>query len=119
MVTKDNIDNKKKALLEALEENMGIVSAACKKLKISRQSHYNWLKEDEDYRNKVDELQNFCLDFVESKLFKRIKDEDTTSIIFYLKTKGRSRGYAQDVAAESKTPVVPTRWIDDEDIKLK
>lgn len=105
MVTKDNKSTKKKAMLKALEKNMGIVSAACQETNISRSSHYKWINEDEEYKIEVKELQNFCLDFVESKLFKRIKDEDTTSILFYLKTKGKSRGYGQQEESQQNTTI--------------
>ena len=86
---------KKKMLIESLENSLGIVSTACSKANISRSSFYKWYKEDEEFRNKVDEIDNVKLDFVESQLFKNIQKEKERSIIFYLQHKGHKRGYIQ------------------------
>tara|TARA_R100000234_G_scaffold110781_1_gene83371 strand:+ start:4889 stop:5272 length:384 start_codon:yes stop_codon:yes gene_type:complete len=86
---------KKETLLKALESSLGIVSTACNRSGISRSSFYKWYKEDEEFRKKVDEIDNLKLDFVESKLFKNIENEKEKSIIFYLQHKGHKRGYIQ------------------------
>jgi len=87
----------KKAILEALEKNLGIVTTACKQVGIGRTTFYDWLKEDEDFKKKVDEINNVALDFTESKLFKLIERENPTAIIFHLKTKGKKRGYVERI----------------------
>ena len=86
---------KKETLLEALENSLGIVSTACNRTGISRSSFYKWYHEDEEFRKKVDEIDNIKLDFVETKLFKNIENEKEKSIIFYLQHKGHKRGYVQ------------------------
>ena len=86
---------KKKMLIESLENSLGIVSTACTKVNISRSSFYKWYKEDEEFRKKVDEIDNVKLDFVESHLFKNIQNLKEKSIIFYLQHKGHKRGYIQ------------------------
>ena len=86
---------KKDALLQALENSLGIVSTACNRSGISRSSFYKWYKEDEEFRKKVDEIDNVKLDYVETKLFKNIENEKEKSIIFYLQHKGHKRGYIQ------------------------
>jgi len=86
---------KKETLLQALENSLGIVSTACNRSGISRSSFYKWYHEDEEFRKKVDEIDNLKLDFVESKLFKNIENEKEKSIIFYLQHKGHKRGYIQ------------------------
>ena len=85
-------DNKNK-MLKALEEYYGIVTTSCQSVGISRITHYRWLEEDAEYKSKVQDIKNSAIDFVESKLFDCIKSEKETSIIFYLKTIGKSRGY--------------------------
>ena len=85
----------KKAVLEALEKSLGVVTTACKLVGIGRTQFYQWLKDDEDFARKVKDVENIALDFVESKLFENIRDGKTSETIFYLKTKGKNRGYVE------------------------
>ena len=91
----DKTDTNKKRMIEALELHKGIVTDAAKAAGICRDSHYTWLKDDPEYKLAVDALSDVALDFVEGKLFKNIEEGDTTGIIFYLKTKGKKRGYIE------------------------
>ena len=43
----------------------------------------------------MDDIADITLDFVESQLHQQIKDKDTAATIFYLKTKGKKRGYIE------------------------
>lgn len=85
----------KKAMLEALEKSLGIVTTACKTVGIARGTHYLWMKEDEAYRDAVKDMDDLTLDFAESQLHRQIKDGNTSATIFYLKTRGRKRGYVE------------------------
>jgi len=85
----------KKALIEAMEEYHGIVSDACKSVGISRGTYYKYLNDDSEFKQAIDEIEGVVLDYVESELFKKIKSGDTGCIIFYLKTKGKKRGYIE------------------------
>ena len=93
--TKDNKDNIKKKVLETLVKNLGNVSRACKAANISRNYFYTIMKEDEEFKEAVNEVRESCIDLAESELLKLIKSGNTTSIIFYLKTKGKQRGYVE------------------------
>jgi hypothetical protein len=114
-------DNNKKKLLQALEQHLGNVSKACKSINQSRSQHYVWLDEDPKYEKAVKALEEAQIDFVEDKLFQKIngvqkivkgpdgKDmavyetpPDTTACIFYLKTKGKNRGYIERMEVENK-----------------
>ena len=106
----------KKAMLDALKASLGVVTDACEKVGMSRQTHYRWLKEDEDYKASVDELTNVALDFVESKLFEQIKDGSVPCIIFYLKTKGKGRGYIEKQQIEIEG-AKPATWFDDDKLE--
>lgn len=89
------MDKTKKKLLKYLEEGRGIVSYACQKARISRQTFYNYKKEDKEFADAVEEINESIIDVVESKLLTQINDNNLTAIIFYLKTKGRYRGYVE------------------------
>jgi len=94
-VSSTNNDTIKKEMLSALKETLGVVAPACEMVGISRNTHYVWMKSDADYKLAVDDLLEFQIDFVESKLFSNINNGDISSTIFYLKTKGKSRGYIE------------------------
>lgn len=92
----------KKRLLVALKKHLGVVSSACDEVGISRTAYYQYLKTDKKFKAEVDDLQNVALDFVESKLFQQIQNDNATSTIFYLKTKGKSRGFIEQNIIEHK-----------------
>ena len=85
----------KKAIIEALEKSLGVVTTACKVVGIGRTQFYQWLKDDKGFAQEVDDIQNIALDFAESQLHKQIGDGSTAATIFYLKTKGKKRGYIE------------------------
>jgi poly-gamma-glutamate capsule biosynthesis protein CapA/YwtB (metallophosphatase superfamily) len=93
--TPQNTTLKKSAMLEALRNSLGIVTTACKSVGIDRGTHYDWLKNDSDYKAKVEALDDVVLDFAESQLHKRINEGSDTATIFFLKTKGKKRGYIE------------------------
>ena len=114
----DKTDINKRLMLEALKSNLGIVSKSCEAVEISRDTHYSWLKEDKEYCEAVSELNERSIDFAEGQLFNlmagakkqvvtnqgnvvEIKDApNATAIIFYLKTKGKNRGYIERIETE-------------------
>ena len=87
-------DISKKAMLQALEKSLGVVTSACKSVGIARETHYRWMREDESYKAAVADLDNVALDFAETQLHQQIKKGNPTSTIFYLKTKGKNRNKA-------------------------
>ena len=102
--TPDTIkDGTKEAMLAALEKTLGIVTSASVLAKIHRDTHYSWMKRDADYAAKVEALEGVAVDFAESKLHLAIKSGNITAIIFYLKTKGRNRGYIERVETVKAT----------------
>ncbi|QDP57686.1 MAG: hypothetical protein Unbinned6486contig1001_1 [Prokaryotic dsDNA virus sp.] len=109
----------KKAILEALEKSLGIVTTACKKVGIGRTQYYNWLKEDVEFAERVKDISNIALDFAESKLHEQIADKNTSATIFFLKTKGKGRGYIErsevDVSTDDRIKIEITPFEETED----
>lgn len=91
----NRIQQTKKALIEALYKSLGVVSAACKAVGVNRSTFYKYLNEDPEFKDEVDAVSEYAVDFAETSLFKQIQDGNTTATIFYLKTKGRARGYVE------------------------
>ncbi len=54
------------------------------------------------------------MDFAESQLYKQIKEGSTAATIFYLKTKGKKRGYIerQEIEHNGSVSVKPKEWIE-------
>jgi len=86
---------KKESVLKALEKSFGVVTVACKNAEVPRSTFYKWVKEDKEFAKDVKDIANIALDFAESQLYKQIGKGNVTSTIFYLKTKGKGRGYVE------------------------
>lgn len=91
----DEMDAPKKRILDALAKSKGIVSSACDAADIPRSTFYNWCKNDEAFKAAVDDVQDIALDYVEGQLFKLIEGSDTAATIFFMKTRGKKRGYIE------------------------
>lgn len=116
-VVADKTNTLKRAMIVALEKSLGIVSTACKEVKINRSTHYDWMKLDEEYKREVDSILDIALDFAESKLFRQIDAENMTATIFYLKTKGKGRGYVEKQEVSFVENDIDFSNISDEDLR--
>lgn len=109
----------KKAVIEQLKDTKGIISIACQRVGITRQTFWMWLKDDPDFKQEVDEITEYQIDYVESRLLDKIEDGSDTAIIFYLKCKGKHRGYVEktelDINSSSSSIKVEFGSKDDND----
>lgn len=108
----NNSDISKQKMLENLEKYWGVISVACRATGISRQTHYRWQKEDPVYKEACDEMPEIVLDNVEHELHKQIRSKVPSSTIFYLKTKGKKRGYIEATETINYTPDSAPSWLD-------
>lgn len=81
--------------LKYFRESRGIVSYACRKVGITRSCYYRWCDAKPKFKEKAKEVEEETIDLVESKLLSAINEGELTAIIFYLKTKGKKRGYVE------------------------
>jgi len=107
---------KKQQLLKILRKNNGFVSYACKELNIARSTYYDILNSDEEFKAEVEQINEDNIDIAENSLMEQIKSQNFISTIFYLKTKGRSRGYVErenndKQVIEVHIPQLPTQQI--------
>lgn len=103
MASKTNkIQQTKKALLLALEQSLGVVTQACRQVGINRTTFYKYVNEDTEFAAAVKDMSEIAVDFVESKLFKQIRESNTAATIFYLKTKAKHRGYVERIESTGK-----------------
>jgi hypothetical protein len=101
------MDINKRAMIAALEKSLGVVTTASKAADVSRSAHYQWMQEDEEYREAVESVADIALDYAESQLHKRMKEGSDAAVIFYLKTKGKKRGYIerQEITGADAEPI--------------
>lgn len=92
-----------KDIEEALRATRGILSAASawlwenKKIKLARQTISDRISQSEYLQGVREEIDESTLDFAESKLGELLEEGDRAAIIFYLKCKGKKRGYVERV----------------------
>ena len=88
-------EDRKQTFIDNLKASGGIICVACESTGINRSTYYRWRESDKDFADAVDEVMDAQVDFVESKLMELINAHDTTATIFYLKTKGKKRGWTE------------------------
>lgn len=99
------MEAKKETFINALKDSFGNISKACKAIGLSRQAIYNWMKDDAEFKDSVDNINEYIIDEVENHLFSQIKEGSTAATIFYLKTKAKHRGYVEKQEIDSHTHI--------------
>lgn len=94
MAPKTKRDMVKKAFLEALRRSFGNISKACEAVGITRNTYYRWMKQQR-FRQEVEQVMDSLVDHAESMLWKQMAEGNITAIIFFLKCKGKHRGWVE------------------------
>jgi hypothetical protein len=87
------IADKKAAFLNEFSKCNAIKTIAARRVKISRTMLYEYINSDPIFAFRVREIEEAWVDYVESKLQDLVNIGHPSAIIFYLKSKGRDRGY--------------------------
>ena len=108
-------NNKKSLFLDAFKLSSGNISDACTNIGITRQTYYDWKKDDPVFAAAALDVKSSCVDIAEGEMLKQIKQSNITAIIFYLKTQAKDRGYGDQIQVEHSGGVTveqrPTRAI--------
>jgi len=84
-----------KNVLAAIPDTGGIFTEIAKKLRVSRQTAVIFFKDNPDAEKARLEEEEAWLDLAESKLLVSIKAGEYGPVSFFLRTKGRRRGYVE------------------------
>ena len=88
-------DKDRERFIEILAKNVGNVAGACRAMNINRRTYYNWMDKHEDFKAIVEDITEGLIDDAESQLQSLIKDGNVAAVLFYLKTRAKSRGYIE------------------------
>lgn len=97
-----DFDQKKRYALHALKMCRGNISNASKLISLSRKTFHNYMSEDPDFQEMVEEIKVVRLDSVEDKLLANCDAGKETSIIYFLNCQGKERGYGNSLKVDGK-----------------
>jgi hypothetical protein len=100
----------KATIKSALEKARGNVTLAAEVLGVSRQTVYTYMERYPDLVAVRHDAENYILDIAEAHVEKAVLAGDMDVIKFYLRTKGRVRGYVTSgqvvVSGDEDAPLV-------------
>lgn len=94
---------KKIEIFNALKETGGYISMAAVKLGCTRKTVSSYIKKFPDLADLLEEHMEARLDLAEVKLQEHISGGNLTALIFFLKTKGKHRGYSENEEITDET----------------
>ena len=94
----------KEAMIKAIEGSFGNITLIAKRLDVYRSTVYDNIKKF-DLSDMIESEREKIVDLAESKLIENIKAGKEVSIIFLLKTLGKSRGYVEKQELEVQDPI--------------
>ena len=96
------------AVLALVDEKHGNITAIARTLQASRTTIYDRINSSVTLKKALDSARETMIDNVESALYSQALNGNTTAMIFFLKTQGKSRGYTErhEISGPDGGPVV-------------
>ena len=82
-------------IIQVYEKKGCNITATCTALGISRKTFYEWKEKKKKLAEGLEAAEEAIIDFAESKLVEHINNDDVQALIFFLRTKGKKRGYVE------------------------
>lgn len=114
-VAKQLADSKAR-FLKIYASKMGHLQNTCNAMCISRQTPLVWRHNDPVFAQAMLDVRESLIDEAEAQLHKNIREGKEASLIFYLKTQGKDRGYVErkevtGLNGQPLTPSEPKTWV--------
>ena len=101
-----------------IDKMSGNVAAIARALGVSRGAVWNRIQESANLQKALEDAREQMIDNVESTLYKKALGGDVTSMIFFLKTQGKRRGYTErhELTGADGGAITIVRWDDSADV---
>jgi len=96
-----------KQCVEAIHNSGGFITPAAKQLNISQAALSKRIKKSKALQQALAETKEQYLDLAETQLIKAVRDREAWAICFYLKCKGKDRGYVEkrQISVDDSKPI--------------
>lgn len=88
-------DANKKLFLKTYTETRYNISETCRITGLDRSNYYEWLDKDPEFKKAINQKEEDLLDWIEEQAKKRMEQGSDKMIEFYLKNKGKKRGFGE------------------------
>ena len=110
---------RKEVYLKEFKSQMGNVYRTAKATSISRKVFNDWMQKDAEFAQQVKDVYEGLTDNVVHELYDKIfKDHNIVAILYYLKTRGKSRGFGSDTDINYTIDMRKVQKAIQKDIKL-
>ena len=89
----------------------GIVLHAAERLGVARQTVHSWIAADPDLKAAHDGVSEELLDIAESNIIEKVRQGDLEATKFYLRSKGRARGWGDHTRVEATVNTTVTNSV--------